>query len=90
MQPKFVIPAVAILTTMLAVPAFAQEVRVYGPGYYGHAYNGPAYRMRDFRGSYAYGPAPDAPYYYNGGWVPEPIFDPSRTGGIDPYIRPPS
>jgi hypothetical protein len=89
MQLKLVIPALAILATTLAAPAFAQDVHVYGPGYYGPRYEGPAYRMRSFRGAYAQAPVVE-PYFYNDGWVPEPIFDHSRTGGIDPNIRPPS
>jgi hypothetical protein len=89
MRVKFVIPALAVLATTLAAPAFAQEVRVYGPGYYGPGYYGPAYRHRVFRGAYAYDEGPAiGPLFYGGGWVPEPIFDTSRTGGIDPYIRP--
>ena len=58
MRFKFVIPALAVLATTLAAPAFAQEVRVYGPGgYYGPGYYGPAYRHRVFRDAYAAGPA---------------------------------
>jgi hypothetical protein len=87
MQCKFVIPALAVLATTLAAPAFAQEVRVYGPGYYGPTYEGPVYRHRVFRGAYNEGPA-IGPLFYGDGWVPEPIFDHSRTGGIDPNIRP--
>ena len=87
MRFKLVIPALAILTTALAAPAYAQYERVYGPGYYGPIYHGPAYRTRIFRGAYNEGPAIE-PFLPNGGWVPEPIYDPSRTGGIDPYIRP--
>lgn len=88
MRFKLVIPALAILAAAaLAVPAFAQDVSVYGPGYYGQTYYGPSYRTRAFRGAYAEAPAP-APFFYNDGWVPEPIYDHSRTGGIDPNIRP--
>jgi hypothetical protein len=87
MRFKFVIPALAVLATTLAAPAFAQEVRVYGPGYYGPGYYGPAYRHRVFRDAYAAGPV-IGPLFYGDGWVPEPIFDHSRAGGIDPNIRP--
>lgn len=89
MRLKLVIPALAIFATTLAAPAYAQHVRVYGPGYYGPSYDGLTYRTREFRGAYNEGPLVE-PYSYNDGWVPEPIFDHSRTGGIDPNIRPPS
>jgi hypothetical protein len=88
MQFKFVIPALAIVATTLATPAFAQDARVYsGAGYYGPGYEGPGYRHRVFRGAYNEGPA-IGPLFYGDGWVPEPIYDHSRVGGIDPYIRP--
>jgi len=89
MRLKLVIPALAVLATTLAAPAYAQYERVYGPGYSGPGYYGPAYRTRTFRGAYNEGPV-IAPYFFHDGWVPEPIFDHSRTGGIDPNIRPPS
>jgi hypothetical protein len=88
MRLKLFVPALALLTTTLAaVPATAQYAPVYGPGYYGPGYYGPAYRTRVFRDSYNYGPA-IGPLFYGDGWVPEPIFDHSRAGGVDPYIRP--
>ena len=87
MRFKFVIPALTVLATTAVAPAFAQEVRVYGPGYYVQTYEGPVYRHRVFRGAYNEGPA-IGPLFYGDGWVPEPIFDHSRTGGIDPNIRP--
>ena len=71
----------------MAAPASAQYARVYGPGYHGPSHYGPAYRTRGFRGVYNEGPA-IGPLFYGDGWVPEPIFDHSRTGGIDPNIRP--
>ncbi len=86
MRFKLIIPALAILTTALAAPAYAQYER--GPGYYGPSYYGPAYRTRAFRGVYNRLPA-DGPFFYNGGWVPESIYDHSRPGGIDPNINPP-
>ena len=89
MRLKFAIPALAIFATTLAAPADAQYARVYGPGYHGPNYEGPAYRTRVLRGAYAAGPA-IGPLFYGDGWVPEPIFDHSRTGGIDPNIRPPN
>jgi hypothetical protein len=89
MRLKFVIPALAVLATTMAAPAYAQYARVYGPGYYGPTYGGPAYRHRVFRGAYNEGPA-IGPLFYGDGWVPEPIYDHSRPGGIDPNIRPPS
>jgi hypothetical protein len=89
MRFKFVIPALAALATTMAAPASAQYARVYGPGYYGPSYYGPAYRTRTFRGAYNEGPA-IGPLFYGDGWVPEPIYDHSRAGGIDPNIRPPS
>jgi hypothetical protein len=89
MRLKVFFPAFAILTTVLAVPADAQYAPAYGSGYHGPAYAGPAYRTRGFRGGYYAAPVVE-PYFYNDGWVPEPIFDHSRTGGIDPNIRPPS
>lgn len=87
MRMKLVIPAAALLATTLAAPAYAQYA--YGPGYQGPATYGPAYRTRVFRGAYNRGPVIEPPFY-DDGWVPEPIFDHSRTGGIDPNIRPPS
>lgn len=87
MRFKLVIPALALLTATLAAPAYAQYERVYGPGYYGPTYYGPAYRTRIFRGAYNLAPV-DVPFFYNDGWVPESIYDHSRTGGIDPNIRP--
>jgi hypothetical protein len=87
MRLKLVIPAMATVAMTLAAPAYAQYDRVYGPGYRGPVYTDPAYRNRVFRGAYNQGPA-IAPLFYNDGWVPEPIFDRSRTGGIDPNIRP--
>lgn len=89
MRLKFLIPAVAVFGTALAAPAYAQYASVYGPGYYGPAYGGPTYRMRAFRGAYNQGPA-IGPFLYGDSWVPEPIHDHSRPGGIDPNIRPPS
>lgn len=89
MRFKFVIPALAIAATTMAAPAYAQYARVYGPGYHGPSYYGPAYRARGFRGAYNEGPA-IGPLFHGDGWVPEPIFDHSRAGGIDPNIRPPS
>jgi len=89
MRFKLVIPALAIAATTMAAPAYAQYARVYGPGYYGQTYEGPVYRHRVFRGAYNEGPA-IGPLFYGGGWVPEPIYDHSRAGGIDPNIRPPS
>jgi hypothetical protein len=89
MRLKFVIPALAIFASTLAAPAYAQYASVYGPGYYGPTYYGPAYRTRAYRGTYYEGPVIE-PYFYNDGWVPEPIYDHSRPGGIDPTIRPPS
>jgi hypothetical protein len=88
MRFKLVIPALAVLATAaMAAPASAQYA--YGPGYQGPGYYGPSHRTRGFRGAYA-APAP-APYFYNhDGWVPEPLYDHSRTGGIDPNVRPPS
>ena len=87
MRSLFLLPALTALAMTLAAPAYAQYGRVYGPGYYdGPAYGGPAYRTRVFRGAYA---APFIePPFYGDGWVPEPIFDHSRPGGIDPNIRP--
>jgi hypothetical protein len=87
MRFKFVIPAVALMATTMAAPAHAQYARISGPGYYGQTYHGPAYRHRMLRGAYNEGPA-IGPLFYGDGWVPEPIFDHSRTGGIDPNIRP--
>ena len=89
MRPNLVIPALAVLATTLAAPAHAQSGRLYGPGYYdGPAYGGPTYRTRTFRDGYNYGPA-IGPLFYGDGWVPEPIYDHSRPGGVDPNIRPP-
>jgi hypothetical protein len=89
MRLKLVIPALAVAATTLAAPAYAQYGRLSGPGYYGPAYGGPAYRTRGFRGAYDEAPVA-GPFLYNDGWVPEPIHDHSRPGGIDPNINPPS
>ena len=89
MQFRFVMPALVVFATTLAAPAYAQYTPVYGPGYYGPVYGGPAYRTRGFRGPYYAAPVIE-PYFFNDGWVPEPIFDHSRPGGIDPNLRPPS
>ena len=86
MRFTLVIPVLAALAMTLSGPAHAQYERVYGPGFYGPVYGGPAYRTRLSRGAYV---APAiGPFMYGDGWVPEPIFDHSRTGGIDPNIRP--
>jgi hypothetical protein len=85
MRLKLVIPALAVLATTLAAPAYAQSERVYGPGYHGSAIYGPAYRFHR-----AYNRAPMDEPFYNDGWVPESIYDHSRTGGIDPNVNPPS
>ncbi len=86
MRLKFVIPTLAVSAITLTAPAYAQYAPVYGPVYYGPVYGGPAYRTHVFRGVYA---APViGSFLYGDGWVPEPIFDHSRTGGIDPNIRP--
>ena len=87
MRSKLVIPALALLTTALATPAFAQYERVPGPGYDGPGYYRDAYGPRTFRGAYDRGPV-GGPFFYNDGWVPESIYDHSRTGGVDPNIRP--
>jgi hypothetical protein len=90
MRSKLVIPALAILTTA-ATPAFAQYGYARDPGYYGYepSYYGPTYGSRTFRGAYNRGPV-IGPFFYGDGWVPESIWDHSRTGGIDPNIRPPN
>jgi hypothetical protein len=87
MRSKLVIPALVILTTALAAPAFAQYESTRGPGYYGPSHYGRAYGPRNFREAYNQGPVIE-PFFYGGGWVPESIWDRSRTGGVDPNIRP--
>ena len=88
MRLQLLIPALAVLTaTLVAAPAYAQYEGAYGPGYRGPAYYGPAYRTRVFRDAYNRGPVIE-PFIYGDGWVPESIWDQSRTGGIDPNIRP--
>jgi hypothetical protein len=87
MRLTLVIPALAVLATTLAAPAYAQSERVYGPGYGGPAYYGPAYQTRTFHRAYNRAPM-DEPFY-NDGWVPESIYDHSRPGGMDPNINPP-
>ena len=89
MRLKLAIPVLAALAATLASPASAQYARVYGPGYYYSPGNyGPGYRTRVVPGPYIEAPVP-GPFFYNDGWVPESIYDHSRTGGIDPTIRPP-
>ena len=87
MRFKSIIPTLALSAMTLTAPAaYGQYAPVYGPGYRGPLYGGPAYRRHVFRRVYA---APAiGPFLYGDGWVPEPIFDHSRTGGIDPNIRP--
>jgi hypothetical protein len=87
MRLKLVIPALAVLATAVAGPAYAQSERVYGPGYSGPTYSGPAYQTRTFHRAYNRAPM-DEPFY-NDGWVPESIYDHSRPGGMDPNINPP-
>jgi hypothetical protein len=87
MRLKPVVPALAVLATALAVPAYAQSERAYGPGYAGPVYYGPAYQTRTFHRAYNRAPM-DEPFY-NDGWVPESIYDHSRPGGMDPNINPP-
>ena len=84
MRLKLVIPALAVLATTLATSAFAQSERAYGPGYHRPAVYDPTYRFQR-----AYNRAPRDEPFYNDGWVPESIYDPSRPGGMDPNINPP-
>ena len=49
MRLKLVIPALAVLATTLAAPAYAQYERVYGPGY-----SGPGYDYYGYTPGYAY------------------------------------
>jgi hypothetical protein len=80
--------ATFIVCAALIAPAFAQYAPpVPVPGYYGPVYGyGPAYGPTTF--PRAYYRAPPVFPFYGGGWVPEPIFDVSRVGGIDPTLRP--
>ena len=87
MRLKLVIPALAVLATAVAAPAYAQSERLYGPGYSGPTSYGPAYQTRTFHRAYNRAPM-DEPFY-NDGWVPESIYDHSRPGGMDPNINPP-
>jgi hypothetical protein len=92
MRSKFVLStlAVGIIATMsLSTPASAQYGPGYGPPAYGRYTYGPVYAPRAFPRAYYYGEPVIGPLFYGDGWVPEPIFDRSRTGGIDPNIRPP-
>jgi hypothetical protein len=86
MRLKLVIPALAVLATAVAAPAYAQSER-YGPSYSGPTYYGPAYQSRTFHRAYNRAPM-DEPFY-NDGWVPESIYDHSRPGGMDPNVNPP-
>ena len=89
MRYKFVISAGAILATALVAPVSAQQERGYGFGYDSPAYEAPPHHHRAFHGSYNEAPA-IGPLFHGGGWVPEPVYDHSRPGGIDPNLRPPS
>ena len=77
-----------IVSAALIAPVSAQYApAVPAPGYYAPPYGyapvyGPPVVPR------AYYRAPPVFPYGGGGWVPEPIFDVSRVGGIDPTIRP--
>ena len=94
MRSKLMIPALVIgigaAMSGLSAPASAQYGRVYGPSYYygpGPVYGGPG-PFRGAYGTYYEGPV-IGPLFYGDGWVPESIYQPSRPGSIDPYIRPP-
>jgi hypothetical protein len=81
--------ATFIVSAALIAPVFAQYAPgAPVPGYYGPAYGyGPIYGPTVLPRVYYRAP-PVFPFYGGGGWVPEPIFDVSRVGGIDPTIRP--
>lgn len=83
-----ILSATFIVCAALIAPAFAQyALPVPAPGYYGPVYGyGRAYGPAVFPRTY-YRASPVFPLY-GGGWVPEPIFDVSRVGGIDPTLRP--
>ena len=95
MRSKLVIPTLAAgisLAAAFCTPASAQYGPVYGPHFTGPNAYGVIYGPRVFPAPYAayYGEPVIGPFFYGDGWVPEPIFDHSSPGGIDPYIRPPS
>jgi hypothetical protein len=83
-----ILSATFIVCAALIAPAFAQYApRVPVPGYYGPVYGySPAYGPTIFPRAY-YRAYPVFPFYGDD-WVPEPIFDVSRVGGIDPTLRP--
>jgi len=80
--------ATFIVSAALIAPVSAQyALAVPAPGYYAPPYGyapvyGPPVVPR------AYYRAPPVFLYCGCGWVPEPIYDVSRVGSIDPTIRP--
>ena len=89
MRFKLVIPALVAgfsLAAAFSTPASAQYV--YGSGYYGPGPYGPAYAPRPLPYYYYGGPA-TGPLFYGDGWVPYPIYEHSRPGSVDPFVRPP-
>ena len=93
MRSKLVIPilmvGISVAATALPGPASAQYYgRVYGPAYYGPGIYGPVYGPSVYPRAYYYPDPVIGPLSYGDGWVPESIYQHSRTGGIDPNIRP--
>ena len=80
--------AIAVLTTAIASPVFAQDAGVFAPADYGRAYD-----QRNFRGAYNQLNAPyDAIPRTEGERNIEDFGfsgrDPSRPGGYDPSLKP--
>ena len=87
MRMKLIIPAMAhTLATTLAAPAYASIPGRIRSGYSARPIPAPPTNPGISR-TYCSGAKLSNPFY-NDGWVPEPIFDHSRTGGVDPNIRP--
>jgi hypothetical protein len=79
--------AIAILSTTLLSPVFAQTARVNGP-----TYDGPTYHLRHFRGTYNQVPLNEPSYVDRStarGRIAEEVqFDRSFPGGHDPSFNP--
>ena len=78
--------ATFIVSAALIAPVSAQYAPAPAPEYYAPPYGyGPVYGPTVVPRAYHRAPVV---FLYGGGWVPEPIFDVSRVGSIDPTIRP--
>ena len=93
MRSNLMLPTLVVGFSLAAIalwtPASAQDGRIYGRHFNGPNSSGVIYGPRTLPGAYYYRGPVIEPFFSGDGWVPEPIFDHSRSGGIDPNIRPP-